>query len=108
STSVRVTVRQAARRAELNRGDGQACRFGADAWVEPAAVRGPALSVRQQHRLDHLARVHPLERGVPVFEPVAAADDQLGTGTAGGQQADDALPHRVVVAERTLEADVLL
>ena len=43
-----------------------------------------------------------------MLEIGAQAHHLLGAGATGGEQADDALPHRVVVAERPVQLDGLL
>ncbi len=64
--------------------------------------------LRPQDGFDDPTRVHFLERSVPVFQRPDAADDLGHVERAGGEQADDALPDRPVVAEAAAERDVFL
>src|SRR5206468_10507739 len=63
---------------------------------------------RDEYGLDDLPAVHGIERIMPAGEIGLQSHDQMRPGEAGRDEADDALPNRVVVAEGALEAHGLV
>ena len=74
----------------------------------PCVKDGGLASRVHQDGLHDLAGMHGPESGLPVLELPESAHHRTEVELVGGQQAEDALPDRPVVAEAALQGDVFL
>src|SRR5215212_2342189 len=78
--------------------------------LEPVTTATLSVSagIGEQHRLDHPALMHRVERLAPPVQSRAQTDDVLGAGEAAREQVEHAFPDWPVVTERSLQPHVLL